>query len=139
MGHKHNWKYKSVWYNTPWRITTLYLYENVPLSLFIRNKIHYNLFLIKRNRGIYYRNYYFVSCSKIVELKGIVNVIKQLQLVLTITTSGSCVIACPSTILMGNMFPSLSIVFTRVLFPYNHICVTSRPTFTKPPCNKITY
>lgn len=79
-----------------------------------------------------------VSYSKLTELKGKVNVLKQLQLVLTITTSGSCVIACPSTILMGNMFPSLSIVLTRVSSPSNHICATSRPAFTKPPCNNIS-
>lgn len=60
----------------------------------------------------------------------------QLKLVvLTRTTSGSCVIAWPLVILIGNIFPLLSIVFTRVSSPSNHIWATSRPTFTRPPCN----
>lgn len=52
---------------------------------------------------------------------------------LTSTTSGSCVIACPSTMLMGSIFPSRSMVFTKVSSPSSHIWATSSPTFTKPP------
>ncbi|WVY98697.1 hypothetical protein V8G54_030848 [Vigna mungo] len=85
-----------------------------------------NSYILYAN-SINYRSCYFVAYSNIVELKG------HRQLVLTITTSGSCVIACPLTILIGNMFPSLSIVFTRVSSPSSHICATSRPAFTKPP------
>lgn len=53
---------------------------------------------------------------------------------LTSTTRGSCVIAWPSTMLMGNIFPSRSIVCTRVSSPSSHIWATSSPAATNPPC-----
>lgn len=56
-------------------------------------------------------------------------------LILTRTTSGLCVIACPSTIWIGIKLPFLSIVLTRVSVPSSHIWATSSPALTKPPCS----
>lgn len=52
----------------------------------------------------------------------------------TRTTSGSWVRAWPLTMPMGSMFPSRSMVLTRVSSPSNQIWATSRPAVTRPPC-----
>lgn len=59
---------------------------------------------------------------------------RRIYLKLTRTTSGSWVTACPLTMLIGAIFPFLSIVFTSVSSPSSHIWATSNPAVTRPPC-----